>query len=1031
MSIWTARAANGRMKRRRIQALVALLLLGALAGAFFADAFWFEWPDQGVVLAERMIRRHLRKRHQVEFLMTFDEPGAHEWVSRQDGLSVGVEAVPGRLGWGRRFSGTRWSTIQTPVDWGALGTNLSVSIWIRPAPPSDTQDILFTSAWGRRAGLRIESGQMTWYVPKSSVEQKISYPFSRWDEFVHIVAVTDADAGQARLYENGRLMAEGPIAGVDRPRHNIQFGASRWYSARAPLNAVVDETILWNRALSGPEIRRLSGARRPGLALLAPVQYWQWKLATGWAAAARRLLKYIDYFNPRVFQGHPRAAELPELHLALSKRDKRHFNQGHFQSRLSGRRTAGAAAFRRIELVADGKAFPGELALDGNDISYGKSSRRSFILETADPVWDGLRHVRLAPPEDLGWIAPLLDGRIAAELNLKAVQNGLCRLFINGRFEGIYYYEDDAHRGVDPHAGPRFLRGPSMPSYWPFVFEFPFRDIPAPRGPPREGLPLSADRLHALHDQLAAEAAPLLGSDIRAPFSRRELAYRLRRMRGQLVKHWIPGPAPARAIQAVEYLTPFMVLGGNPAPMYIRENLDLDVFASNHLSIAWSSSNPGVLDSSGRVRLPDGDLPVGVTLTARIGDGETTAERPLEFRVMPRQPRIPALMIYVNEPLQKSRRVDCRIERYGDNPFDPTRYRAFQGKRGGVKFRGNTSFWQTNQRPAGTDPARRKMSLSIRFEDAHRLLNNTPTEHLYLGNGYIDITLLHNRLAWDLYKATATPGAPRFAPDLEWAEVFVNGHYQGLYECGTRIDRHLLGWDSAEPEPDDAVLYKFVGAGNNFGRPNTDALAQKIPARGQGLRLDPYFHLVDLVRSAPPDLFAGQSGQMVDVDAVMDWQLLLNLTENTEGSHANVYLAGPRPPGRLFFIPWDYDKTFAPGGPTWFSNALTARLWKDHPDYRQRIVARWQELRQGPWREAAILDMIARAEGHLEGYIEWDHRQWDARYARGRTMADEVDATRQRVLARLAFLDRFLAEKMAPDQDAEGFEGGGEEEEGL
>jgi hypothetical protein len=1008
------------MKRRRIRAFVLLLVLGALAGAFFSDRFWFAWPEKGVATAERMIRRHLERRHQVAFLMTFDEPGAHEWVSRKNGISVGVDAVPGRFGWGRLFSGTRWSTIQLPVGWGSLKANQTISMWIKLEPPADLQDILFTSAWGRQAGLRIEGGNLTLYVPKRETEeQKISYPFTRWNEFVQIVAVTDAEAGQARLYENGQLMAEGPISDVNLPRHNIQFGGSRWYSVRAPLHAVLDETIIWNRALAAPEIKRLARARQPSLSLLAPFQFRLWQGAKGWAAGARRALKYIDYFDPRVLHGQSRAADFPEINLIMSKRDQRHFNQSHFQSWQSGRRTAAAAAFRHIDLIVNGKALPGELALDGNDTTYGDSPRRSFLLETEAPVWNGLRQIRLAPPETVDWIAPLVDTRIASALNLKAVPNGLCRLLINGRFEGIYYYEDDAHRGVDPNAGAAFMRGPDQPMDWAFVFKTPFPETVPPRGPPRNGIPLTAEQLQALFDKLVAEVSPLLGKDVRAPFSRRELAYRLRDMRNRLTTRWVPGPGRSRAHDAAEYLTPFMVLGGNPAPLYIREDLDLGIFASNHLSVAWSSSNPDVLDAAGHVRLPKGDLPVGVTLTARMDDGTTLAERQMEFRVMPRKPRIPALMIYVNAPLQKSRRVDCRIERYGDSPFDPTRYRAFQGKRGGIKFRGNTSFWQTNQRPPGTDSALRKMSLSIRFEDAHRLLNDTETKHLYLGNGYIDITLLHDRLAWDLYHAASAPGSPRFAPDLEWSEVFVNGQYQGMYGCGTRIDRHLLGWDREEPGQDEgSVLYKFVGAGDNFGHPNTDGLAQKFPAREQGLRLDPYLRLVDFVHSAPRDSFVEQVEQRVDVDAVMDWQLLLNLTENTEGSHANVFLAANRAAGnRLFFIPWDYDKTFAPGGPEWFSNALTSRLWRDYPDYRQRLLARWKDLRAGPWSEAAILGMIERAERHLEGYLAWDYKQWDIRYARGRTLADEVDSARTRALDRLAFLDQFLVDKISADKE--------------
>lgn len=1000
-----------------------MLALGVLGGACCSDRFCFVWPAKGVAAAERLIRRQLLRREQVAFLMTFDEPGAREWVSRTNGINTGVEAVPGRFGWARRFNGTRWCGIQTPVAWSAVASNFTLSIWIKLEPPSDTQDILYTAAWGRRAGLRLEAGQLRFYVPKSSVDQSIAYPFARWNEWVHLAAVADAAAGRARLYENGRLLAEGPIAGVDMPMHNLQFGGHRWYSTRAPLRASVDETIVWNRALDAGEIARMARARRGALPRLAPTGFPLWQLASAWAGGTRRALRYFDFFDPRLYRPAAGVADLPELKLVLSKRDRRHFNRSHSLSQRSGRRVREGADFRHVELVANGRAMDGELALDGSDVAYAPSPRRAFLLETAEPAWDGLRQIRLAPPESVGYAAPLLDARVAAALGLPATRNGLCKVRVNGVFQGVYYYEDDARRGVDPNAAATFVRAPTDVGDWASAFAKPFQGAPAPRGPPRTGIPLSAEQLQALFDGLAADSlVPLLGKDVKAPFSRRELAYRLRELRRDLTAQWKPASGSSRAVAMAEYLTPSMVLGNNPAPFYVREDFDLDVFPAAGVSVSWSSSDPKTIDPSGRVRLPDGDRPVGAALTARFDDGTTNAEKKLEFRVMPRQPRLPAFMIYVNERLQKSRRVDCRVERYGADPFAPACFRAFQGQEGGVKFRGNTSFWQTFQRPKGEDPALRKLSLSLRFEEPHRLLDDTATKHLYLGNGYIDYALLRNKLAYDLYRAISTPDAPRYAPHVEWAEVFVNGRYEGLYECGTRIDRHLLGWEAGEPgQGKGPFLYKFVGAGDNFSDPNPDGAAQKIPERGDGVMLGPYLQLAELVRTAPAESFAAEVERQVDLAAVRDWQLLLNLTQNAEGVNANLYLAGhPAAGQRLFLIPWDYDKTFPPDGRMWLSNALTSRLRRDYPDYRKRLFDRWTELRAGPWSEASIRDRIAQSERRLAGYIEWDLRQWNTRYARGGTLAESADAIRQSVRDRLAFLDDFLAGKAMPAPEESG-----------
>ncbi len=1004
------------MSRRRVKAGLLLLTVVALIGAYQSDTFLFVWPEEGVDSAERKVSRHLRRSHDVAFLMTFNERGAYDWVSRRHGVCARVEATPVRNGWGRSFSGTRWSAIHTPGLWHDIGSNHTLSIRIKLRPPSEYQDILFTHHAGRSVGLKLLDGQLTFFIPSRSGAESISYPFTRWNEFVHIAAVADAENGAARLYENGKLMAEGSFEEVDFPNHNIEIGARRWYDMRDPLDAVVDDTVIWNRALSSREVRRMAESRRSAIRILAPVRHVVWRGAEAYASGIRRGLRYIDYFDPRIFHGRARSADIPEIHFVMRKRHARHFNHAHFRSEISGRRTKQGADYKTVDFLFNDKAARGRLTLDGSDVAYGHSPRKAFLLETEGGALDGMNYFRIKPPEDVGWIVPLLDARLARALDVPATRNGLCRVFINGRFEGIYYFEDDTRRAVAPDASRVFLHGPDNPGHWPFVFKDPYPDMPAPRGAPREHIPLSPDRVAQIFDEVVEEVAPLLKNDVMAPFSRRELVYRLRTLREELHEKWSSASSASSAETVAAYVTPFMVLGGNPAPLYIREDLNLDVLRNTGARISWTSSHPDIVDAKGRVRLPDGDDPVGVSLTARIDDGETVVERVLDFRVMPARPRIPALMIHVNEPLQKSRRVDARIEKYAEDPFTAQVYRAAQGERSGIKFRGNTSFWQMHHRPEGYDHAIRKMSFSIRFEDAHRFLNDSETKHIYLANGYIDIALLRNKLAYDLFKAMSGAGAQRYAPDISWAEVFVNGHYQGIYEFGTRIDRHKLGWERGTAGDETApVLYKFVGRGDNFNRANPAAMAQKLPPRASGAHWAPYIELVDVITLAQQEHFVEQIERAVDVDAVIDWHLLLNLTENRDGINVNLYLA--RAPGegeRFFLMPWDYDKTFAHRAHEWYSNGLTWRLWRDHPDYRRRMAERWVQLRQDVWSEASILDRIDDVERHLEGYIEWDHAQWDARYARGRTLAEVIDSTRTRAMDRLAYMDEFFADRWPP-----------------
>ncbi len=1008
------------MTRFLFKAALLLLLVWVAAGLYLSDRLLFERPERRLTHYRDKLSEAIRETHPVAFLMTFDEPDLREWVHGVDALGVNVEAVPARHGRGRQLAGTRWSYIQSPINWRNVHPSFSICMWIKLLPPSEEQDLMFATMQQRRTGLRLEDGQLTFYIPAPGYDQTIAYPFTRWGEFVHITATADPETGVARLYENGVLMTDGPIDTVDFPNHNIEFGTRRWYVMRDPLHAVLDETVIWNKTLPEKEVQRLYRTRRSILSELSPRYYLRYRFLSTLERGVKQAVRYIDYFNPRLHHARAEAADLPAIHLNIRNRHVRHFNLEHHHSRLSGRRTANAADFKSIEFVYGGRAARGELALDGSDTAYGASPRRPFILETGDAPIDGMRSVRLTPPEDAEWLKPLLDARVARHLALPHTKNGLCRLYVNGEFVGLYYYEDDTRRAVAPESGRAFMRGPQSVMDRLFVFQSLIRHQDAPRGPPRDGVPLTKETLLALYDALSAEVMPLLLNDMHAPFSGRELRYRLARQREQIADWWTPAQSETSSEEVAAYLSSFMFLGANPSPWYVREDLDLEIMALPGVSLAWSSSHPEIISATGQVIQPPGDLPVGVTLTAQVSDGTSTATREFDLRVMPETPRVPAMMLYVNDSLQKSRRVDARVERYDGSSHTPQVLRAFQGSRGGVKFRGNTSFWQQRIRRL-PDFRLRKMPLSLRFDGPHHLLNETATRHVYFASGYSDTTLTRNKFSYDLFKALSEDNAPRYAAEVEWNEVFVNGHYQGLFEMCTRIDRHLLGYagfDESQASP--AVLYKFEGAGNNFARPNVNAITQKRPPRFYGYHWAPYRQLVRLVREPDGAVFAAQVEEMADVDAVMDYHLLLNLTENVDGINVNLYLTRDAAnDAKLFIVPWDYDKTFYPRPRhRWFSNALTSRLMADGRDYPARMAARWEGLRAEALSDEEVLARIDAMERRLDGFIQWDSIHWDHQYCEGRPFDEQMQMLRERAMDRLAHMDEYiprLADEAEPD----------------
>ena len=96
----------------------------------------------------------------------------------------------------------------------------------------------------------------------------------------------------------------------------------------------------------------------------------------------------------------------------------------------------------------------------------------------------------------------------------------------------------------------------------------------------------------------------------------------------------------------------------------------------------------------------------------------------------------------------------------------------------------------------------------------------------------------------------------------------------------------------------------------------------------------------------------------LDVDSFIDYFILHDITRNTDGLLISMWVYKEGPEGKLKMGPvWDYDLAYK-------SNATSSlglnrdrlwytRLWQD-PDFEQRYMDRWQELRAGPMSDEAI-----------------------------------------------------------------------------
>ena len=967
------------MKRRWRTGVLLAALAAGLVLVCRSDCLLFEKPASFAARQFAKTGHALAKHHGLRFLLTFDEPRPVEWIGGGLANAPGTECVPGRFGRARFFDGDDQTYLDTPAVWTDLGPAYTLSLWASLEDTGADQDIWFTSFQGRFTGFQLRNGQLTFFVPGGTNEQAAAYPFTSYGRFVHLAAVVEGPGGAARLYENGELKAAIPVAAVEPPRHNLEFGKTRWYAVTAPLRGALDEAAAWNRALGAKEIRKLARARQSLPRLLKPFPYWRWRLVQAAAPLPPAILRMFDRFNVLLHEGRVEAAALPDVDLHFSGNDARHFNREHQRSLASGRRTARGANFRRIHAQYEGRTVEAQAWLDGSDTAYGAGRRPGFILETpvAAPAF-GARRLRLAPPENVAGGLPEIAAALAHPDRGPDRARGLCRLLINGQFKGIYYYETFDRCGMAPGERTWVAKGPESPAHWPWLFRPPPADSASAAAPPAE------------FDAQLAQVRRLLVNDLFLPWSSREWSYRIRQCQAAAATNATP--------------TAFDVLGSNPAPGFITGAVDLPAAAARWPGLAWRSSRPELIAADGRVTRPASGRPEAVELSATWPAGAGTETAILHFRVMPVERKLPALFLSVPEALSSTRRVDFSARFVPVRDGDPARELAgTQGTGGGLKHRGNTSFWQGRKKP-----------LSLRFDSPHGLLGAPGSRHLYLRNGYVDSTKMRDKFVFDLFRSFGGPDRPRSAPFIDWAEVFVNGEYFGVYEMCTRVDEHLAGF-SAPPDgqPSAASLYMISTTGPLFAEEIANAFVRVYPPAAEVRTAEPLQELVAFTSRAGPEEFARGIADRVDLDNAIDFLLLLNFAQNMDGRTTNFYLGRDGAPGaRFFFIPWDYDHTFDRDDVTWLSNHLFDRLERDLPGFHDRLCARWRELRQGPLARQALEDRIDAMEARLDGCVDWDLALLN-REAPG-TLPEKTGIFRQCMRRQLAFMDEKLGFSPAP-----------------
>ena len=271
---------------------------------------------------------------------------------------------------------------------------------------------------------------------------------------------------------------------------------------------------------------------------------------------------------------------------------------------------------------------------------------------------------------------------------------------------------------------------------------------------------------------------------------------------------------------------------------------------------------------------------------------------------------------------------------------------------------------------------------------------------------YADASLMRNVVAYATARRTG-----RWSPRTRYVELTLNRRYRGVYVLTERpkLDRARVAVRTKGVEGGYLLELTDRGGGHFRGPVSGLPYEFKDPDRGD-IQGDQRRFITSYVAAAERALQAGTWREHVDEAAAVDHLLLQELFKNRDAFTRSTHLVKGSDTKLLFGPLWDMDRSMgdphlgADAGPTGFVSP--GRPWAGallaDAAFRQRVVARWRELRAAGLLESLMAD-VAAAERSTGTAAARNAKRWPGMQSRDH--AAEVAALRSWLTARVDWLD--------------------------
>ena len=275
---------------------------------------------------------------------------------------------------------------------------------------------------------------------------------------------------------------------------------------------------------------------------------------------------------------------------------------------------------------------------------------------------------------------------------------------------------------------------------------------------------------------------------------------------------------------------------------------------------------------------------------------------------------------------------------------------------------------------------------------------------------------MRNILSYDLFRSWDTNN---FAPKIQLIEFFHNDNYEGIYQLTEKVDRSSLRINKKA----EGVIFKDCAVfSKTYIEPQTGETYyhQKYPDPKKydaTLLMD---SIKEFILNSTDSVFAKEMEQEFDIQNIIDWQIMIMLSNNGDAVYKNFYLYRESKKAKFKIALWDYDSGFGRDTDNelnmvkttshWERNSLLDRLYnEDVNNYQERLHTRWKVLREsGKISVDDFESRVSKLALQLEPFVGRNFTRWpvtNSYYWDKYTWEQEIGVLKEFINLRIPQLD--------------------------